>query len=255
MTSYYYMDFLGGVIFSTSFDQFFGWFLSGFWWLWVVSWSHFWQLMIYHIWQLYMRANFPNNPAGNDINFRIITSLHLPILSKFLVYDWVPRILLSLGIQGQNHHECMVSTITGKRPTTTSKRPTITVNRAWTERETLGTIFLFGSLGKIIPFLDGNRHEFALRKLRNVKLERPIRGCDLKVIEKNCASNHASTVSNGFQIKFSIEPIQSSVVICGSNTIKLWAEWRTNVEKSLATMNVRGKRAELYQTEVNQRSS
>ena len=25
-----------------------------------------------------MRANFPNNPAGNDINFRIITSLHLP---------------------------------------------------------------------------------------------------------------------------------------------------------------------------------
>ena len=76
--TYYYMDFLGGVIFSTSFDQFFGWFLSGFWWLWVVSWSHFWQLMIYHIWQLYMRANFPNNPAGNDINFRIITSLHLP---------------------------------------------------------------------------------------------------------------------------------------------------------------------------------
>jgi hypothetical protein len=114
---------------------------------------------------------------------------------------------------------------------------------------------LFGSLGKIIPFLEGNRHEFALQKLRNVKLERPIRGCDLKVIEKNGASNHASTVSNGFHIKISIEPIQSSVVICGSNTIKLWAEWRTNVEKSLARMNVRGKRAELYQTEVNQRSS
>ena len=30
MGTYYYMDFLGGVIFSTSFDQCFGWFLSGF---------------------------------------------------------------------------------------------------------------------------------------------------------------------------------------------------------------------------------
>jgi hypothetical protein len=39
------------------------------------------------------------------------------------------------------------------------------------------------------------------------KLERPIGGCDLKVIEKIALSNDASTVSNGVQVKFSIEPI------------------------------------------------
>ena len=31
------------------------------------------------------------------------------------------------------------------------------------------------------------------------KLEKPIRGCDLKVIEKKVLSNHASTVSDGVQ--------------------------------------------------------
>ena len=39
------------------------------------------------------------------------------------------------------------------------------------------------------------------------KLERPIRGCDLKVIEKMLLSNDAATVSNGVQVKFSIESI------------------------------------------------
>jgi len=52
------------------------------------------------------------------------------------------------------------------------------------------------------------------------------------VIQKNGASNHASTVSNGIQIKFIIEPMQSSVVICGSDAIKQWAQWMTNVEKT-----------------------
>ena len=33
-----------------------------------------------------------------------------------------------------------------KRPTMTGKRPTMTVNRAWTERETLETIFQCGNL-------------------------------------------------------------------------------------------------------------
>ena len=61
--------------------------------------------------------------------------------------------------------------------------------------------------------------------------------------------------SIGVQIKFSSERIQSSVVICGSDTNKMWAQWRTNVENNLATMNAREKRAELYQTKVNQRSS
>ena len=66
MGPYYYLDLLGGVVFSTSFDQFFRLVPVRILVLWVVSWSHFWWLMIYHIWQLYMRANFPNNPAGND---------------------------------------------------------------------------------------------------------------------------------------------------------------------------------------------
>ena len=39
------------------------------------------------------------------------------------------------------------------------------------------------------------------------KLERPIKGCDLKVIEKMLLSNDAATVSNGVQVKFSIEPV------------------------------------------------
>ena len=39
------------------------------------------------------------------------------------------------------------------------------------------------------------------------KLEKPIRGSDLKVIEKNVVlSNRASAVSNGAQVKLSIEP-------------------------------------------------
>ena len=45
------------------------------------------------IWQLYMRAIFPNNPAGNNIKFRISTSLYLSNI-RFVVYYWVPRTIL-----------------------------------------------------------------------------------------------------------------------------------------------------------------
>ena len=41
-----------------------------------------------------MRAIFPNNPAGNNINFRISTSLYLPNI-RFVDY-WVPRSILLL---------------------------------------------------------------------------------------------------------------------------------------------------------------
>ena len=58
------------------------------------------------IWQLYMRAIFPNNPARNNLNFRRSTSLYLPNI-RFVVYYWVPRTILLLGIQGRNHHERM----------------------------------------------------------------------------------------------------------------------------------------------------
>jgi hypothetical protein len=34
-----------------------------------------------------------------------------------------------------------------------------------------------------------------------------MRGCDLKVIENMVLSNDASTVSNGVQVKFRVEPI------------------------------------------------
>ena len=59
--NYFHVDLVGGIVFSTSFDHFFDWFLSVFWWLWVVSWSHFCWFMIYHdnIWQLYKQANSP----------------------------------------------------------------------------------------------------------------------------------------------------------------------------------------------------
>ena len=50
--TYFYLDLVGGIVFPTSFDQFFDWFLSVFWWLWVVSWSHFWWFMIYHVYMI-----------------------------------------------------------------------------------------------------------------------------------------------------------------------------------------------------------
>ena len=53
------------------------------------------------------------------------------------------------------------------------------------------------------------------------KLEKPIRRCDLKVIEKVVLPDHASAVSNRFSTTFSIEPISFSVAISGSDTIKL----------------------------------
>ena len=99
--TYFYLDLVGGIVFSTSFDQFFYWFLSGFWWLWVVSWNHFWSFMRYHayIWQPYMLANSLNNPAGNAKQIRISTSLHLPHV-KFVVYYLVPRITPHYCITG-----------------------------------------------------------------------------------------------------------------------------------------------------------
>ena len=71
-----------------------------------------------------MRAIFPNNPAGININFRISTSLYLPNI-RFVVYYWVPRTILLLKIQGRNHHERMAYELSGA-----GKRPTITVSRA-----------------------------------------------------------------------------------------------------------------------------
>ena len=77
---FFYLDLVGGMVFSTSFDHLFDWFLSEFWCICVVSRLHVWWFMIYHdhIWQLYMRANLPKNPAGTETDFRISTSLHLP---------------------------------------------------------------------------------------------------------------------------------------------------------------------------------
>ena len=59
-----------------------------------------------------MRAIFPNNPAGNNINFRISTPLYLPNI-RFVVYYWVPRSIILLGIQGRNHHEGMAYELSG----------------------------------------------------------------------------------------------------------------------------------------------
>ena len=59
-----------------------------------------------------MRAIFPNNPAGNNRNFWISTSLYLPNI-WFVVYYWVPRTILLFWIQGRNHHERMAYELPG----------------------------------------------------------------------------------------------------------------------------------------------
>ena len=133
--TYFYLDPVGGTVFPTNFEQFF----------WLVSVSILMALScimksflaIYdipcvydHIWQLYLRAISSNNPPGNDINFRISTSLHLPNI-QFVVYSWVPRAILPLGIQGRNHHERMAYELSGAQ--NCYREPS--VRRAWTERE------------------------------------------------------------------------------------------------------------------------
>ena len=59
-----------------------------------------------------MRAIFPNNHEGDNLNFRISTSLYLPNI-RFVVYYWVPRTILLLEIQGRNHHERMAYELSG----------------------------------------------------------------------------------------------------------------------------------------------
>ena len=81
-----------------------------------------------HIWQLYLRAISSNNPPGNDINFRISTSPRLPNIQS-VVYSWVPRAILPLGIQGRNHHERMAYELSGAQ--NCYREPS--VNRAWTD--------------------------------------------------------------------------------------------------------------------------
>ena len=138
----------------------------------------------------------------------------------------------------------------------------MTVNRAWNPRN---HIFSWGKDAKsydvIRNFLRGKARNLLCKSSGmsvlmafHCKLETPIRAVIWRWLKKLVLSNHASAVSNGAQVKFSTELIEFSVVICGSDTIKLgWNEDQCG--KNLATMNVRGKRAELYQTGVNQRSS
>ena len=137
------------------------------------------------------------------------------------------------------------------------------VNRGWNLRNIC--FFQFGNWCKIIRFLAPricftyapDCSGMSVLVAFHCKLERPIRGCDLEVIEKMVHSNHAST---GF--KWGSSQIQHwSDVVFGSH---LWLWYQKTVGamrakedqcgKNLATMNVRGKRAELYETEVNQRS-
>jgi hypothetical protein len=90
------------------------------------------------------------------------------------------------------------------------------------------------------------------------KLERPIRGCDLKVIEKMLLSNDAATVSNGFKSNSALNRYSFRSSFVALIPKKIGGAWGRNDDqcgKNLATMNVRRKMAELYRTEVNQRSS
>ena len=90
------------------------------------------------------------------------------------------------------------------------------------------------------------------------KLERPIRGCDLKVIEKMLLSNDAATVSNGFKSNSALNRYSfrsSFVALIPEEIGGAWGRNDDQCGKNLATMNVRRKMAELYRTEVNQRSS
>ena len=93
--THFYLDLMVGIVFSTSFDQFFDWFLSGFWWLWVVSWSHFWWFMIYHVYMImydifHMQANFPNNPVPFTTKYPIC-GLLLGTPSYFIIVNPGPE--------------------------------------------------------------------------------------------------------------------------------------------------------------------
>ena len=53
-----------------------------------------------------------HKPIIVDLNFRIATSLHRPNI-QFAVYHRVPHTILSLGVQGWNHHKRMVFELSG----------------------------------------------------------------------------------------------------------------------------------------------
>ena len=184
-------------------------------------------------------GKFPNNPAGTEIIFRISTSLHLPNI-QFVVYYWVPRTtttILSLGIQGWNHHKFMVFTCHGSQIASVNREPSVKPEEP------------FFSVGEQMQnhkqFLERNRHELALQKLRNVslsgfhcKLEKPIRGCDrcdLKVIEKEwCFPNMRPQFQMGFKSNSALSrySFRSSFVALipkdwGRNEDHMWKKtWR-----------------------------
>ena len=80
--TYLYLDFVGGKMFFTSFDQFFDWLLSGFWWPCpfheVVSGDLWYIMCIWSYMTAYMRAYFPDNPAGNDL-YKFQDNKYFPI--------------------------------------------------------------------------------------------------------------------------------------------------------------------------------
>ena len=53
-----------------------------------------------------------HKPIIVDLSFRIATSLHRPNI-QFAVYHRVPHTILSLGVQGWNHHKRMVFELSG----------------------------------------------------------------------------------------------------------------------------------------------
>ena len=119
--TYLYLDFVGGKMFFTSFDQFFDWLLSGVWWPCpfheVVSGDLWYIMCIWSYMTAYMRAYFPDNPAGNDLYKFQDNKYYLPFTSE-IIHLWfsnsrVPDTISSLGIQGRNHHECIVYELSG----------------------------------------------------------------------------------------------------------------------------------------------
>ena len=105
-----------------------------------------------------MRAIFVNNPAGNDLDFRISPSLYLPNI-KFVVYYWVLWTEREPSVNGPSKDLLLLA------KTYYYREPS--VNRAWNLRK---HILIWKFTQKNIAFLEGNRHEFALQKLQNVSL-------------------------------------------------------------------------------------
>jgi hypothetical protein len=124
-----------------------------------------------------------------------------------------------------------------------SQKCIIAVNRAWNFRkyylrlEATTNLFCKSSgMSVLVVF--------------HCKLERSIRNCDLKVIEIIVLHNDISIISNGIQIKINIEPIKFSNII--------WKKRGYNDDqhgKKLMTMNINGKKIEIYRSEINQRTS